>query len=58
MFKSIPAEPAERCPNCRKWYKMGHCNHTSSAGLGTLYGVCSNCAEAHERFAKMMEETE
>lgn len=42
------AEPAERCPNCGEWFAMGECRHWSSAGPGTLYNVCSFCAERHD----------
>ena len=56
--KSISVEPAEQCPNCRRWYKLGECRHFSYAvvraskgiiGALTLYGVCSECADAHEQ---------
>lgn len=52
---SIQVPPAEQCPNCGKWYHMGHCRHSSTASDGrgyasTLYGVCSQCAESHQNF--------
>lgn len=50
---SIKAAPAEACPNCGNWYAMGECRHMSSKGIGTLYGVCWHCADAHDKFAKL-----
>lgn len=57
--ESRPAEPAEQCPNCRNWYQLGDCGHSSTIrmpfGSSTLYGVCSECARRHEEVGKMWE---
>lgn len=50
---SIKAAPAEACPNCGNWYAMGECRHASTSRFGgTLYGVCSYCADARDGFAE------
>ncbi len=47
------AEPSEQCPNCGRWFRLGHCHYSSSIktdwGGSTLYGVCSECAENHAK---------
>lgn len=55
MFKSQRAEVSERCPNCGRFFKLGHCYHSSTYSVeveggafhSTLYGVCSECAKNH-----------
>lgn len=54
---SIKAAPAEACPNCGNWYAMGECRHASHGKVGTLYGVCSFCADRHEQFSAIIERT-
>lgn len=47
----VPRE-TERCPNCGKVVYRGDCRHSStiktSWGASTLYGVCRECARAHD----------
>lgn len=37
---------------------MGECHHMSSKGMGTLYGVCSNCAEQHDMVAELFKDND
>jgi len=47
---------AQQCPNCGGWYRLGSCFHSSSGPLGTLYGVCEDCAEKHRKWAEMTQQ--
>lgn len=52
---SRKAEPAEQRPNSGDWYVIGQCNHMSTKGVGVLYGVCSDCAERVDEFARRIK---